>query len=60
MRPLLFANWSLINARFTALMWTLAVILALVVLAHAVPAAHSAPSSAPSAPHPHAVLARSR
>ena len=33
-RPLLFANWSLINARFTALMWTLAVILALVVLAH--------------------------
>lgn len=60
MRPLLFANWSLINARFTALMWALAVILALVVLAHAIPAGHSSPSSAPLTPHPHALLARSR
>lgn len=36
MRPLLFVNWSMVAARFTMLMWLIAIVLALVVLAHLV------------------------
>jgi hypothetical protein len=44
MRPLLFVDWSSVNARFTALMWAVAVVLALVVLVHVLPSggAHAA------------------
>jgi hypothetical protein len=44
MRPLLFVNWSSVSARFTALMWAVAIVLALVVLVHVLPSggAHAA------------------
>lgn len=47
MRPLLFVNWSMVAARFTALTWMVAVVLALVVLVHVAGAGH--PSVATSA-----------
>jgi len=34
MRPLLFVNWRQVSSRFTALMWLVACILAVVVLLH--------------------------
>jgi len=49
MRPLLFVNWSSVNARFTALMWAVAIVLAIVVLAHV-----AGGGSASSAAHLHA------
>lgn len=35
MKPLLFVNWASVSARFTALMWSLAAVLATVILIHA-------------------------
>jgi hypothetical protein len=34
MRPLRFVNWASVAARFTVLMWALALVLACVVLTH--------------------------
>jgi hypothetical protein len=38
MRPWLFVNWSSVSARFRALMWIVAIVLAGVVVVHLVPA----------------------
>jgi hypothetical protein len=50
MRPLLFVNWSTVSKRFCALMWLLAFVLVVVILAHLIPA------SAPAHPGPHMPL----
>jgi hypothetical protein len=59
MRPLLFVNWSRLSARFTALMWGMAIVLALVVIVHVLPsggarAAHHAAVAGSPAPLVHA------
>ena len=43
MRPLRFVNWASVAARFTAMMWALALVLACVVIAH-LPSSSSASS----------------
>lgn len=60
MRPLLFVNWSAVNARFTALMWTLALVLTLVVLVHMLPSAPGAYPARTIAPHSHAAVGHPR
>ena len=42
MRPLLFVNWSSVDAMFRGLMWLVAIVLAGVVMVHLVPATPSA------------------
>jgi hypothetical protein len=39
MRPLLFVNWRTVNNVFCGLMWVVALVLAIVVVAHAIPGA---------------------
>jgi hypothetical protein len=46
MRPLLFVNWRQVSSRFTALMWLVACVLAVVVLLHLPGGAGAAPASA--------------
>jgi hypothetical protein len=46
MRPLLFVNWRQVSSRFTALMWLVACVLAVVVLLHLPGGAGPAPASA--------------
>jgi hypothetical protein len=41
-KPLLFVNWRRVHAMFCALMWMIAVVLAVVVIAHAALPADSA------------------
>jgi hypothetical protein len=43
MRPLLLADWKKINTAFCAVLWSIALILAVVVIAHAAPASHPRP-----------------
>jgi hypothetical protein len=42
MKPLLFVNWRRVHAGFCAVMWIVAVILAIIVLAHVAVAADAA------------------
>jgi hypothetical protein len=42
MKPLLFVNWRRVHAMFCGLMWLIAVVLAVVVLAHAATPADAA------------------
>jgi hypothetical protein len=42
MHPLLFVNWSSVSARFRALMWVAAIMLAGVILVHLAPASTAA------------------
>jgi len=64
MRPLLFVNWRHVSSRFTALMWLVACILAVVVLLHVpggnAPAQASARVPGTAAPHVATAPARSR
>jgi hypothetical protein len=46
MRPLLFVNWRQVSSRFTALMWLVACVLAIVVLLHLPGGGAPAPASA--------------
>lgn len=48
MKPLLFVNWRSVHARFCAVMWIVAAILAIIVIVHLVvpaDAAHHAASN---------------
>jgi hypothetical protein len=45
MRPLLFVNWASVSRRFCALMWLLAFVLLVIILAHLIPG--SPPTHAP-------------
>ncbi|HUA49669.1 MAG TPA: hypothetical protein VMA77_30840 [Solirubrobacteraceae bacterium] len=38
MQPLLFVNWSWVNAMFRGLMWIVAIVLAALIVIHFVPA----------------------
>ena len=64
MKPLLFVNWRQVSSRFTALMWLVACILAVVVLVHVpgsnVPARAWARVPGTGAPYLATVPARSR
>jgi hypothetical protein len=48
MRPLLLADWKKINRAFCAVMWSIALVLAIVVIAHATPSSHSQPRPQPT------------
>ena len=43
MSPLFLVNWHRVHVRFRALMWLVALVLAVVILVHSVPAAKSTP-----------------
>lgn len=51
MRPLLFVNWRQLSTRFTALMWIVACVLALVLLMHLAADTATAPAARPGASH---------
>jgi hypothetical protein len=48
MGPLGFVNWHTVNVRFRFVMWMLAVVLAIVVLAHVVPSSAGTRARSPS------------
>jgi hypothetical protein len=45
MGPLMLVNWHMVNLRFRALMWSIAIVLALVIVFNIAPR--------PKTPHPH-------
>jgi hypothetical protein len=49
MSPLFLVNWHAVNVRFRALMWAVAAVLAIVILAHSAPKPRSARHPAPTA-----------
>jgi hypothetical protein len=54
MRPLGFVNWASVTARFTAVMWALALLLACVVLIHL--QSSTGASSHGTSPQPHQLV----
>ncbi len=46
MHPLLFVNWSSVSSLFRGLMWLVAIVLAVVIAVHLIPASPSAHQAA--------------